>query len=291
MAHSFKKRFGQNFLKNTRFAGRLVEVSDPSSNDEYIEIGPGDGNITEFLLSYGVNVTSIEIDYDLIPKLIKRFDDYLISGQMSLVHKDILALEPEFYSKFKGKSVKVIGSLPYNISKKIMNILLTAHENGLVNIASMTFIVQEEVAQDIVSKPPKATFFGTMMHIRSKVKKYETIPARHFFPTPKVNGGILQIIPTTNEYTNDLIRFIKLGYSSPRKQLVGNFANSNKFSIEQVREALNTVGVTATARAQELEVETWIELYKILVKGNSVTMDNTGDMDSDSESDLEGSSV
>lgn len=241
-----------------------MEVSDPTAGDEYIEIGPGDGNITEFLLSFGVNVTSIEVDYDLIPKLIKRFDEYLESGQMTLVHKDILQLEPDFYSSFKGKSVKVIGSLPYNISKKIMNILLTAHENGLVNIASMTFIVQEEVAQDIVSKPPKATFFGTMMHIRSKVKKFESIPARHFFPTPKVNGGILQIVPNSNEYTNDLIRFIKLGYSSPRKQLVGNFANSNKYSVEEIKTAFKELGIIETARAQELEVETWIELYKKL---------------------------
>jgi 16S rRNA (adenine1518-N6/adenine1519-N6)-dimethyltransferase len=264
VAHSFKKRFGQNFLKNTRFAGRLVEVSDPTQGDEYIEIGPGDGNITEFLLSWGVNVTSVEVDYDLIPKLIKRFDDQLQAGQMTLVHKDILQIEPEFFDKFKGKSVKVIGSLPYNISKKIMNVLLTYHEEGLVNIASMTFIVQEEVAQDIVSKPPKATFFGTMMHIRSKVKKFESIPARHFFPTPKVNGGILQIVPTTNEYTNDLIRFIKLGYSSPRKQLVKNFTNSNKYTGEQLREAFKEVGIIETARAQELEVEHWIELYKKL---------------------------
>lgn len=273
MAHNFKKRYGQNFLKNTRFAWRLVEASDPQEGDNYIEIGPGDGNITQLLLESRVNVTSIEVDYDLIPKLIKRFDIDATSP-LQLVHKDILQIDAEFYKRFEGKQVKVIGSLPYNISKKIINKLLTDHENGLVKIQSMTFIVQEEVSQDIVAVPPKGNFFSTLMHLRSKVRKFESIPARHFFPVPKVNGGILQISPVDNGFSQDLIKFIKNAFSSPRKQMVGNLANSKKWSSEQIKQAMRELGISETARAQEVLIEQWRELYAKLGKGVETVADD-----------------
>ncbi len=265
MSHNFKKRFGQNFLKNTRFAWRLVEVSDPQEGDQYIEIGPGDGNITQFLLESHVKVMCVEVDYDLIPKLIKRFDiDADPDSQIQIVHKDVMDLDKDFYDKFAGKSVKIIGSLPYNISKKIIDKFLSAHEQGLLDVSNMTFIVQEEVSQDIVSMPPKANFFSTLMHIRSKVKKFESIPARHFFPVPKVNGGILQITPNGKGFSESLIKFIKIAYSSPRKQMVGNIVNSNKYKAEDVRNAVKELGISETARAQEVEIEKWEPFYKKL---------------------------
>lgn len=264
--HNFKKEFGQNFLKNSKYAKKLVEYSNPELSDTVIEIGPGDGLVTSLLLEVYKKVFSIEVDYDLLPKLLKRFHG---KENFELVHEDILKINfLEFTKKYNitpEKPVNIAGSLPYNISKKIIADFLKLKAQGILNIKTMTFIVQEEVAKEYVAAVPKSSFLSNYLKIYGRSRKFETIPADQFFPTPKVNGAILYIQPDEiirPEYIQ-IAKFIKEGFKNPRKTVSNNLKSIKEFN-GKIGEVLSQLNIKSTARPAELTFEEWIKLYEAL---------------------------
>lgn len=270
MAHQFKKKFGQNFLKSSRFAKELTESLAANEDETIIEIGPGDGFVTKYLLETGAQVISIEVDYSLIPKLIKKFNKV---EKFDLVHQDILDVNfPEVLREFSAtKKLHFVGSLPYNISKPIIKkCLYFASQNHEYEVTNMSFIVQEEVAKQVVAQPPKSTFLHNFIQSYAHVKKAHTIPASQFFPEPKVNGAIITITPHNETLEKEkLTKLIKIGFSSPRKTLKNNLQNSRKYSKESIRGAFDSMGISDTARASEIEFEQWKEMHNKLITAST----------------------
>ncbi|MDQ7020485.1 MAG: rRNA adenine N-6-methyltransferase family protein [Candidatus Dojkabacteria bacterium] len=202
MNHKFKKQFGQNFLRSARFPQIMANALNLEESDLVIEIGPGAGILTGVLLQSGAYVNCIEVDYELIPNLIKRFGE---DKKFSIINEDILTLRLEGLIKHRSLeegneiNLKITGSLPYNISKEIIakfiKIFIDLKKENLLNIKldSMSFILQDEVAKSYSSKPPKASFLSNYIRLYTDVKKLESIPASQFFPKPKVDGGILLV--------------------------------------------------------------------------------------------------
>lgn len=258
-AVKFKKQFGQNFLRNDRFANKLVEHAAVVEGDVVIEVGPGDGRVTKALLETGAKVISIEIDYGLLPNLIKRFNEY---PNWELVHKDIMELDvaatlKEFAAEAIGKGYKVIGSLPYNISKQIIAKFLTI-EQPPINI---TVIVQDEVAKDYVAAAPKSSFLSAWSHLHADVRKLESIPASQFMPVPKVDGGILRFTPKVGTNTPALEKLIRLGYTNPRKTLANNL---KPIYGDRLLASLDKLSLKQTIRPAELSQADWVKLYELL---------------------------
>ncbi|KXK26416.1 MAG: Ribosomal RNA small subunit methyltransferase A [candidate division WS6 bacterium OLB20] len=212
--HTFKKHYGQNFLTNSRFVIELVAAAELNPQTRVLEVGPGDGAVTEFLLEQAHDVTSVEIDTDLIAPLSAKFSDYISNGRYRLLNDDILRFDPEVY--FGTDPYTVVGSLPYNISKKIISLFLQSSHKP----EKMSLILQKEVAVDYVTPAPKASFLHTVTALYADCRLVETIPAKAFYPEPKVDGGIMTISPVAGRYSRmkELIRFIKIGFSSPRKK-------------------------------------------------------------------------
>lgn len=265
-SHIFKKNYGQNFLRNGKFVRILSDSLELNSEDTVLEIGPGEGIVTNNLLNSDAKVLSIEIDYSLVPNLIKRFGE---NSNFELLNEDFLSVNiTEALDKIgSGSKVKAAGSLPYNISKKIIKKLLDFNlSQSKYFIERMAFIVQDEVAKEYVAKAPRASFLSNSIRLYANVKKLESIPASQFYPMPKVNGAILLIEPKKNvaENADEIYKFIRLGYSSPRKTLIKNLKNSNKWSKETLENGFNKLGFTLTARAAELEEEAWVKLFKEL---------------------------
>jgi 16S rRNA (adenine1518-N6/adenine1519-N6)-dimethyltransferase len=252
MAHQFKKQFGQNFLRNDRFAQKLVDALDLNDQDTLVEIGPGDGRVTNLLLQKAGKVISVEIDYSLLPNLIKRFSD---TAKFELLHSDVMELDLNA-APFTGK-YKVAGSLPYNISKQIIQKFLTAPLPPEV----MSFIVQEEVAQEYVATSPKATFLSNWIALYADVRKLESIPATQFFPKPKVNGGILVIKPAVKFANADQIaQVVRIGFAAPRKTLRNNIASGFKLEASTLDQIWNDLHFSPTIRPAELTLEQWEQL-------------------------------
>lgn len=263
--HNFKKFFGQNFLKNTRFAERLIHALEIKPGETVIEIGPGDGMVTNLLLNKEANVICIEVDYDLIPNLIRRFGD---NPNFHIVHQDVLeANYDEIISKYsEQKEFKVTGSLPYNISKVIIRKLIEySLSESTHELKGMSFILQDEVAKDYVALAPKASFLSNYARIYTDVKKFESIPAQQFYPMPKVNGGIIYFeFKTPVENHKEIMKLVKVGFASPRKTLAKNLKNTKQYTPEQLENAYKELGLVGTVRPAEIDNEMWIKLYEIL---------------------------
>lgn len=271
MAHQFKKKFGQNFLHDKKFIVEMVDSLELKPTDIVLEIGPGDGSVTNEVLSRGNKIICIEIDYSLLPNLVRRFSD---NPNFNLVHEDILKFDLREFLKEKDLSgdLKLVGSLPYNISKMIIAKYLKYNfkniEYGISNVAKpmihdsgikkMSFIVQDEVAKDYVSRIPKASFLYNFVKIYSNPKKLRSIPAEKFYPKPKVDGGIITFTLKNEPEVKDpesFVKFMRVGFSSPRKSLKNNLKPFKNLKLPEK--------FSENQRAQELEFEDWVEFYKL----------------------------
>lgn len=262
--HKFKKQFGQNFIKNPKYTSILVDFLDLSEKDTVIEIGPGDGAVTKRLLDSKAKVISIEVDIDLVPILTERFKEY---SNFTLINSSILDVNIEelIESQKEVGNLKVAGALPYNISKKIIDLFFKyTASNPKYRLEKCSFIVQEEVAKAYSATAPNATFLSNYARVFSKVRKLESIPNTMFYPKPKVNGGILTFEFNKEIESNwqDLCKFIRIGFSSPRKTLLNNLKASKKYTAESLVEAFRNLSISNTARASELSVEIWENLFK-----------------------------
>lgn len=258
MAHHFKKQYGQNFLRSARFTQALVDAVEPQAGDTIIEIGPGEGHITGLLLEVVEKVISIEVDYSLIPGLIKKYGE---QTKFELINEDIMKVDIDQITQ--GKPYKVIGSLPYNISKLIISKFLTAPHPP----TQMAFIIQEEVAWEYNALPPKATFLSNWIRLFADVKKAISIPASQFYPKPKVNGAILTIKTkevTDKEVTAQKYQMIKVAFASPRKTLRNNLNAANIWDKDKVNQAWTELNLPETLRPAEAEPETWDRLQNFL---------------------------
>lgn len=257
--HNFKKEFGQNFLRNRKYAEKLATYLELTPTDTVIEVGPGEGMVTQLLVKSSAQVLAIELDYNLLPTLVQRFSK---APNFKLLHADILDadLERELMQLDASSTVKVIGSLPYNISKKIISKFIDFNfKQTHYKIKKMSFIVQEEVAHEYTAAAPRNTFLSAYIRQYADIRKFESIPAEQFYPVPKVKGGILTIQPKNDispQHTQ-VVKLVKLGFISPRKTLAKNLKSSGKWSDEKVTEALINSGIKPMARAAEIENEKW----------------------------------
>lgn len=267
-SHKFKKNFGQNFLRTKRFAQIMVDSLDIKSGDLVLEIGPGEGIVTDLVLRKEAKLLSVEIDYSLLVNLIKKFSD---NPNFKLVHKDFLDLNIyEALSSFTPDATeyKVIGSLPFNISKRIINILfhekIRATKGEIKHSPThMSFILQEEVTKIYSAKAPNQTHVSAIAQTFCKVRKLESIPASQFYPEPRVNGGIcyFEFHRELPENAEEIIKIINAGFKSPRKTLYNNLKPLFK-NDEQLKALFEKLGIKPSARAAELENEQWRSLLQ-----------------------------
>ncbi len=259
--HKFKKAFGQNFLRNDRFAHKLVEALSPTPDDLIIEIGPGDGRVTRLLLETGAQVVAIEVDYDLIPKLIMKFRDF---PNFKLINESITEQSiPEILNEFSKQNYKVVGSLPYNISKQIISKFFEEDTKP----TRMAFIVQEEVAKTYAAQPPKASFLSNYANAFANTKKLVSIPNTQFFPVPKVNGAIITFDckETVNPNLNLLVKLLRIGFASPRKTLKNNLGSTWHEKKTEIDHLLSESNLKPTARPAELTESEWEQLTQQLI--------------------------
>lgn len=251
--HHFKKSLGQNFLNNKKYINELIDALEINKDDLVIEIGPGKGYVTEEILKRSSNIILIEKDDSLIPYLKEKFN-----GNVTIIHQDVL--EINFSELTKGSNYKVIGSLPYNISKKIIYNLLTIDQKP----ERISLIIQKEVAKEYSAKPPKSTTLSNFAQLFSEVKLSKVVPSIYFTPKPKVDGQIITFKEISIKFDNqkELWRLIRSGFSAPRKILASNLREYGK---DKVVEALSKMDLSLNIRASELSITQWLELYKLIL--------------------------
>lgn len=265
------KRFGQNFLIDDNVLESIVEVSEITGDDLVIEIGPGLGNLTEYLIQKAGHVLLIEIDGNMIKILNDRFESNskytLINDDVLKVNIDEIIENLEVKKKCRYKRVKVVANLPYYITTPIIFKLLQDSNR----IEDITVMVQKEVAERMVATP-KSKAYGilTLMVEYLSIASIEIIvPKESFIPSPDVTSAVIKLVKEKRYKTKNEERLFKLihsAFAQRRKKMINSlestrFMEMNKNDLEKL---LQTNEINSNARAEELGLDEYIKIVDSL---------------------------
>jgi 16S rRNA (adenine1518-N6/adenine1519-N6)-dimethyltransferase len=251
--HRARKRFGQNFLQDTGVINHIVRAIGPLPDDHLVEIGPGQGALTEHLSASGCLLDVIELDRDLAPGLLAAFS---VNSRFKLHSADALKFD---YESLAGgaQPLRVVGNLPYNISTPLIFKLL---ENTAI-IQDMYFMLQLEVVDRLAARPGGKDWgrLGIMAQYHCEVEKLFEVPPEAFNPRPKVRSAIVRLAPWRESPwascdTSKLRGVVQTAFGQRRKTLRNNL----KGLIDTTH--LEALGIDPGARAETLELSHFIEI-------------------------------
>ncbi|HPY12875.1 MAG TPA: 16S rRNA (adenine(1518)-N(6)/adenine(1519)-N(6))-dimethyltransferase RsmA, partial [Candidatus Paceibacterota bacterium] len=192
-----KKSLGQNWLKSETAIQEIIKTADLNERELVLEIGPGQGKLTEALLSVGATVVAIEKDDRLIEVLTEKFAAEIKVGRFILIHDDILNLDfSSLFSSLKTNRRKLIASyclvanIPYYLTGQIIRKFLSQEK---IQPTKMVLMLQKEVAKRIVAGDGKESLLSLSVKAYGEPKYIKTVPAGAFVPKPKVDSAILLI--------------------------------------------------------------------------------------------------
>jgi 16S rRNA (adenine1518-N6/adenine1519-N6)-dimethyltransferase len=248
-----RKSLGQNFLANPTYLEKIVQAAGVETNSVVLEIGPGLGNLTRFLVEKAGRVVAVELDAQLVEILKTELADQL---NLVVVHGDILKVPLEDLQLSQG--YLVVANIPYYITSAIIRRLLEAP----VKPDRILLTVQREIADRICAQPGEMSLLSLSVQVYGNPKRVFRIPAEAFYPAPKVDSAVLlvelypqPVIPTA--MLNDFFTLIKAGFSQKRKTLRNSLSGGLRLASSQVEEILNSAGVDPQRRAETLSLDEW----------------------------------
>lgn len=261
------KRFGQNFLIDDNILENIVEVSNISKSDLVIEIGPGLGNLTEYIIDKAGYMLLVEIDNKMIQILNERFKE---KDNYSLLNNDVLKInldekidEIEKKLNIKFNKIKVVANLPYYITTPILFKLLQDESR----IDSITVMVQKEVAERMVahSKTKDYGILTLMVKYLSDANIEFVVPKESFIPAPNVTSAIISLRKNKKFNVKDEKLFFDLihkSFAKRRKTMINSLylSNFNGLEKEKVNDIFSKLGMDKNVRAEELEIEDYINI-------------------------------
>jgi 16S rRNA (adenine1518-N6/adenine1519-N6)-dimethyltransferase len=266
-------KLGQNFLKDPLVLNKLIQVADLSSTDFVIEVGPGEGVLTEQLIKHAKKVIAIEIDQVLASKLDSRLParqaDKRENNNIKIINADILKINlPELIENYfycqMTTPYKVIANIPYYITSPIIRLFLETKYPP----TEMFLMVQKEVAERICAKVGKLNILALSVQYYSDAKLLFTVSKNAFSPIPKVDSAVIRItrnrMPAEREVTKKFFKIVKAGFSAKRKTIANNLSNSLKLEKSSVEEKLKQIGILPNQRAQELSLDDWKKLSTLI---------------------------
>src|SRR5947208_11129889 len=247
------KTLGQNFLHDQNLARWIVDQAQITSDDYVVEIGPGLGALTRFILEKGAHVLAIEKDARLAGFLRTHFPNQ----RLEILDSDALKFDPR--SLFAHRTVKLLGNLPYNVS----SVLLLRFLEHPSPISLLLLMLQKEVDERISASPSTHAYGALTLRVQlhHHVKYLRTVPATVFFPRPEVDSAVVRILPRDPlelpQHDDQLLRrLVRAGFSQRRKQL-RKLIRQHIGDWDTVSRRLN---IGANARAEELSLLQWIAL-------------------------------
>jgi 16S rRNA (adenine1518-N6/adenine1519-N6)-dimethyltransferase len=256
MAHIPRKRFGQNFLHDHNIIYNIISSIQAKPDQHWVEIGPGQGALTEPLLNEKVRLDVVELDRDLVVLLKDKFKQY---PNLQIHSAD--ALRFDFSSLADGEKLRIIGNLPYNISTPLMFHLL----DNAYCIEDMHFMLQKEVVDRICAVPGSKKYgrLSVMMQYYCLPELLFEVPPESFDPVPQVTSAIVRLVPhrqppvTVNDIAK-LNRVVTQAFSQRRKTL----RNSLKKLIDE--EDIVALGIDPTLRAESISLADFAQLSNLL---------------------------
>lgn len=265
---NFQKKFGQNFLIDTRVLDRIIESAEITKEDCILEIGPGIGTMTQYLAENAREVVAVEIDKNLIPILEDTLSEY---DNVTVINDDILKVDINkiVQEKNGGKPIKVVANLPYYITTPIIMGLFESH----VPLQSITIMVQKEVADRMQVGPGTKDYGALSLAVQyyAKPEIVANVPPNCFMPRPNVGSAVIRLTrydapPVQVDDEKRMFALVRASFNQRRKTLVNGLTNAPELGLskEQVQEALEKMGLSPTIRGEALTLEQFAELSNIL---------------------------
>jgi len=261
-----RKRLGQNFLIEDKILSNIVELSQIGPSDIVFEIGPGLGNLTEYILDKGAEVIAFEIDTVMEKVLSERFQ---LNKRFQLVMKDFLNEDLQSFIRPNQKIV-VIANLPYYITTPILFKLLESTKE----VSRIIIMVQKEVAERISAKPGGKDYgvLSISVQYQADIEKLFDVPKTAFIPSPNVLSSVIKITPNIKkekDYGIDSVSLfrevVKASFLARRKKLINSLEVSqiiNKYNLtkEIMAKTLKACDIDSLARAEQLEIKDFIKI-------------------------------
>lgn len=252
-----KKSLGQHWLKHRGILARIADIAEITPLDTVLEIGPGLGTLTSELLRRAEKVVAVELDEALAEKLPGQFP----GTTLQVVNEDILAFD---LSRLP-KNYVVVANVPYYITSKIIQYLMTADNKPRTTV----LLIQKEVAERLASKPGAMSILAVSAQLYAEVSLDIVVPAEFFTPPPKVDSQVVMLKTRQRplvapEQEKAFFRVVKAGFSAKRKKLRSSLSGGLGVSKEAAEALLEKVGIDPNSRAEALSIAQWLALAKIV---------------------------
>ena len=248
----FKKSLGQNFLVDENIKRKIVSSASLTDDSLVIEVGPGNGAITKYLVDTGVSVIAFEIDTRLKEELEK-----IQSSNLELVFEDFLTVNlNDYLSKYNYKKIHLIANLPYYITTPIVNKVINE-----TKIDEMIIMVQKEVGDRFKASPNTKEYnsLSVFLQYYFDISKVLNVSRNSFVPKPNVDSIVVKFVRKRDLLdVKDLNLFFKLvkdSFKFKRKNLRNNLKD---YDLEILDQALQKLGKNLTFRAEQLSVEEFV---------------------------------
>ena len=250
-----KKRFGQHLLISEGILSKIVNEIEVKYTDTIVEIGVGTGQLTKEILNRNPKVLyGIEIDKIAYLIIEEKFSEY---ENFKLIKDDFFNVN--LFELAKSEKIKLVGNLPYNVSS-----LILINTIFFIDIIERTvFMLQKEVAEKLIAKPrtKNYTFLSVFIQTFFEIEYIMSVPPRFFSPPPKVVSAVVKMLPKDS--------FPDLDKKAFKNFVSSLFANKRKMLRKKLPiEALKEANIPETARVEELNLEDFLILFKIVNKNS-----------------------
>lgn len=250
-----KKELGQHWLKDRDILAAIADDAELLPDDTVLEIGPGLGTLTSELLRRAGRVVAVEFDPDLARKLPGQFP----GKNLTVVHEDIL----QFDLGALPAGHKVVANVPYYITSKIIETLMTAENKPSL----VVILVQKEVAQRVAARAGDMSILAVSAQVFAEAYLGVEVPREYFTPPPKVDSQV--VVLRTREHPlvapedeKAFFRVVKAGFSAKRKKLRSSIAAGLAISKPAAEELLRHADINPELRAEDLSIDDWLRLAK-----------------------------
>ncbi len=250
------KSLGQHWLRDREVLADIADEAQLTPEDAVLEIGPGLGTLTSELLRQAGRVVAVEFD----PALARKLPGQFPGKDLTVIHEDIL----QFDLSSLPAGYKVVANVPYYITSKIVQRLMTSANRPTMSV----LLVQKEVAERLAATPGDMSILAISAQVYAEVRMGAVVPAELFTPPPKVDSAVVVLQTRPVSLIDGLdervfFRVVKAGFSARRKKLRSSLSGGLGLAKSDIETLLAAAAISPDARAEDLSIADWRRLVEV----------------------------